>query len=70
VDVPEPVIGLGLWRMLSPEVLEVEKVTVPVNPLTGLTVIVELAWLPALMVMLVGFALRLKSTMLTVMVLV
>jgi hypothetical protein len=36
-------------------------VTVPVNPPDGVTVIVDVPWLPVVKVMLVGLALRAKS---------
>ncbi len=42
------------------------RVTVPVNPLTGETVIVEVPVLPALTATLVGFAVREKSVLDTV----
>jgi hypothetical protein len=43
-----------------------ERVTVPVNPLTGATVIVEVAVAPARALTLVGLALMLKSVEVTV----
>ena len=45
---------------------ELVRATVPVKPLTGATVIVEVAATPALVATLVGLAVTLKSVMLTV----
>jgi len=42
------------------------RATVPVNPLTGATVIVEVATTPALTATVVGLAVTLKSVMFTV----
>jgi len=47
-------------------VTEEVRATVPVNPFTGATVIVEVAATPALAATLVGLAVTLKSVMLTV----
>jgi hypothetical protein len=47
---------------------ELVSVTVPVKPLTGATVIVEIAESPTFTVRLVGLAVIVKSTTLTVMV--
>jgi hypothetical protein len=40
---------------------ELARATVPVNPLTGATVIVEVAAVPAVVVTAVGLAVRVKS---------
>jgi len=63
---PESVTAFGLRRTLSSGVLAVENETGPVKPLIGLTVTVELPWLPAFRVRLAGLTARLKSTTLTV----
>src|SRR3989454_7609876 len=60
----EPRVTLiGLREQVRPvgDTVE-ERLTVPVNPLTGETVIVEVAETPALAVTLVGLAVTLKST--------
>ncbi len=63
VDVPEPVALVGFRAQLMPaegELIEV-KLTTPVNPLTAVTVIVDVpAWL-TLTATLVGFAEIVKS---------
>ena len=62
VDVPEPpVILVGLTAAVRPALGLVVRVTVPVNPLTGDTVIVAVPDAPALIVMDVVLALIVKS---------
>ena len=56
--VPEPVTLVGL---IEHDVLFVPRLTTPAKPLRLATVIVELPDVPALMVMLVGFAPMVKS---------
>ncbi len=58
VELPEPVTVFG--EMLH-EVLLIPRLTPPAKPLTGVTAIVEVAVVPALIVMLVGFAEIVKS---------
>jgi hypothetical protein len=65
VEEPEPpVIVVVLRLQLIPLVGEAVavRVTVPENPLAGLTVIVELSCEPTFPVRLVGFALTVKSS--------
>ena len=57
-ETPEPVRLVGLTVQL---VLLVAKLTNPLNPLIGVSVMLELAWVPVLTETLVGFAVRLKS---------
>lgn len=64
VDVPDPGTLIGLKE--QPGVSEV-RVTVPVNPVTGATVIVEVPGDPALTVTAVGLAERLKFETMAVM---
>jgi hypothetical protein len=66
VEEPEPARVLGLRSTFSPRVLVVENVIGPVNPLTGVIVTLDVPWLPALSVRLVGLAAMLKSRTLTV----
>ena len=66
MEEPEPASVLGLRSTFRPKVLVVENVIGPVNPLTGVIVMVDVPWLPALRVRLVGLAVMLKSTTLTV----
>jgi hypothetical protein len=47
VAVPEPVTVEGLIVAFRPEDGERERFTTPLNPLTPLTVIVTVPWLPA-----------------------
>ena len=58
VELPEPVTLVGVRVH---EVLLLARLTVPVNPPTGLMVIVEVAAVPALTVTLVGLAVIVKS---------
>jgi hypothetical protein len=57
---------VGLRVAVSPADGFAVRVTVPVNPLTGATVIVTVVEAPALIVTLVGLALIVKSTKLNV----
>ena len=64
VDVPEPpVTEAGVRVQVRPVAGETEDVsaTVPVNPLTGATVMVEVPATPTLTATLVGLALMVKS---------
>jgi hypothetical protein len=58
----------GLTVAVRPADALTVRATVPVNPLTGETVIAEVPETPALTVRLVGLALIVKSTTLTVIV--
>ena len=58
VEVPEPVTLVGLTEQ---DVLLVARLTTPVNPFTAVTVIVEVAGVPALTVTDVGLAAIVKS---------
>jgi len=63
VDVPEPLVML-VDESVQPrlvEFVEAARVTVPVKPLRGATVIVDGPLTPAFNVTLVGLAVRLKS---------
>jgi len=60
-------VGLNVQVTPAGETVEV-RATVPVNPLTGATVIVEVTAAPARALALVGLALMAKSRMLTVIV--
>jgi hypothetical protein len=67
VEVPEPpVIEVGLRVAVRPADGLAVRATVPVNPFTGVTVMVEVAVEPAFTVRLVGLALIAKSTKLKV----
>ncbi len=69
--VPEPPVMLvGLTEQVSPVVGEtlVVSATVPVNPLTGMTVIMDVAATPGVVFTVVGFAVIVKSTTWTVIV--
>jgi len=69
VDVPvPPAMDVGLRVAVSPADGLAVRATVPVNPLTGATVIVDVADAPALTVRLVGLAVMVKSTTFTVIV--
>jgi hypothetical protein len=62
VAVPEPpLIVVADSEAVNPLVPVADNVTVPANPLIGLTVIVDEPFAPALIVTLVGLALILKS---------
>ena len=63
VDVPEPPVILVELRVQTRlvELVVTTRVTVPVKPLRGLTVIVEVAVAPALTLTLVGLAVIWKS---------
>ncbi len=63
-DPDPPEIVIGLRPQLIPIVgkVELDRVTEPVNPLAGLTVIDEVRVDPIFPVRLPGFALRLKSS--------
>jgi hypothetical protein len=65
VDVPEPVTLVGVSVQLSPPavppVTAVVRLTTPLNPLSGVMVIVELLVPPTFIVLLVGFAVIVKS---------
>ena len=62
VAVPDPPLMLpGLIEAVRPEDGLVVRVTVPVNPLTGATVIVDVPVAPTLTVMVVGLAVMVKS---------
>ena len=58
VEVPEPVTLVGLTEH---DVLLVARLTTPENPFTAVTVIVEVAAVPALTVTDVGLAVIVKS---------
>ena len=58
VELPEPVTLVGLSVQA---VLLLARLTIPANPLRPVTVIVELAAVPALTVTLVGLAAIVKS---------
>jgi hypothetical protein len=62
-DVPEPPVIIVVERVQDRlvEVVVIPRVIVPVNPLVGLTVMVDVPATPALTVMVVGLALMLKS---------
>jgi hypothetical protein len=62
VEVPEPVMLLGVIVALRPVEVVSARFTVPVNPLSAFTVTVELPLAPARIVMVVGLATRAKST--------
>jgi len=47
VAVPDPVIVDGFTVAFKPDDGDRERVTIPLNPLTPLTVIVTVLWLPA-----------------------
>jgi len=67
VAVPEPVIVEGLTVASRPADGDKERLTTPLKPLTPLTVIVTVAWLPAKRgPTAVGLALIAKSTTFTV----
>ncbi len=66
VEELEPARVFGLRTTVSPGLLVAESTTEPENPLTGVIVIVEVPWLPALSARLAGLAAMLKSTTLTV----
>jgi hypothetical protein len=69
VEVPEPpTIEAGLRVAVRPADGLAARATVPVNPLTGDTVIVNVPEAPRLTVIEVGLAVMVKSTTLTVMV--
>jgi len=69
VEVPEPPVMLvGLRVAVRPAEALAVRATVPVNPLTGATVIVAVADAPAFTVKVVGLAVMVKSTTLTVIV--
>ncbi len=71
VLVPEPPVMLvGLTEQVSPVAGEtlVVRATVPVKPLTGATVIVDIALTPGVVLTVVGLAAIVKSTTWTVMV--
>lgn len=57
IELPDPVTLVGFREQ---SVLFVVRFTIPANPLTLDTVIVEFAWEPALTVMDVGLAVRVK----------
>jgi hypothetical protein len=59
-DPPEMVVWLRVHTRFV-EFVVTARATVPTNPLTGATVIVELPAEPALSVTIVGFAFRVKS---------
>src|SRR6266516_4863620 len=61
---------VGLTEQVSPVVGEtlVVSATVPVNPLTGMTVIMDVAATPGVVFTVVGFAVIVKSTTWTVIV--
>lgn len=63
VEVPEPPVMLVVLRMHDRfvELVVTARVTVPANPLTGATVIVEASATPALTVTLVVLAVTVKS---------
>ncbi len=63
VDVPDPVTLVGVRVQVSPVVGEMAlvRLTIPPNPLTAAMVIVELFVPPTFMVLLVGFAVIVKS---------
>ncbi len=63
VDVPDPAAILVEDRLQDRlvELVVTAKVTVPVNPLSGAIVIVEVAATPAFAVTLAGLALMVKS---------
>ncbi len=58
VELPEPVTLVGLSVQA---VLLLARLTIPANPFSPVTVIVEVAAVPALTVMLVGLAAIVKS---------
>ncbi len=58
-------VGLRVHVKPAGETVE-DRLTVPVNELTGPTVMVEVAVAPASTLMLVGLAVKMKSVMLTV----
>jgi len=58
VELPEPVTLVGLSVQA---VLLLARPTIPANPFSPVTVIVEVAAVPALTVMLVGLAVTVKS---------
>ena len=69
VDVPEPPVMLvGLMVHVRPEDGLLVRATVPVKPLTGATAIVTVPEAPVLTITLVGLAVIVKSTTLTVIV--
>jgi hypothetical protein len=69
VDDPEPPVMLVELRVhVRPEDGLLVRATVPVNPFTGATVIVDVPEAPALTVTEVGLAEMVKSTTFTVMV--
>ena len=69
VDVPEPPVMLVELRVhVRPEDGLLVRATVPVNPFTGATAIVDVPEAPALTTTLVGLAVIVKSTTLTVIV--
>ncbi len=59
---------VGVSVQVRPEEGEIDELraTVPVNPLTGATVMVEVADAPALAVTLVGLSVKVKSWVVTV----
>ncbi len=63
VDGPDPVTLVGVRVQVSPVVGEMAlvRLTIPPNPLTAAMVIVELFVPPTFMVLLVGFAVIVKS---------
>jgi len=76
MEVPEVVVGLSgmvfaLRLHIKPDAGEMvnDKFTVPVKPFTPVAVIVDMPVAPALMVTVAGLALRVKSTTLTMTVL-
>jgi hypothetical protein len=58
-------VGVRVQVRPAGDTVEV-RATVPVNPFTGATVMVEVAALPALAAAVVGLAVTVKSVMLTV----
>ncbi len=63
VDVPDPVTLVGVREHVSPGVGEIAlvRLTIPPNPLRAAMVMVELLVPPTFMVLLVGFAVIVKS---------